>query len=320
MKQVIVDRLSELLPYGPDDPPIFGVIPARRHWHTLVSAERQYGLPYRTIKKRAERAGIHTRLNLAFDKTRFAIGVEELHALLTSPDGTMSRAEVIEQTGAHAHDFVAFEAAGILEPVSGGSNVSQSMFRRGDVEDLERMLLGNATEIDGEAPHWVTVYQAYLATSWSRSEVLEHIARGTVPTGSVAGQKSVASLRVDLNALRRIHPLFGREVMTMEEAAAHLEVSETVVNRLVECKWIEAHNARTAESGKLRTALCKDDVLAFQRTYIPISEVWRRRGGRMAKINPLLQAHGLKPSFPADRLRCTFYPRAEVDRLLPPPG
>lgn len=319
LKQLIVDRLSELLPYGPDDAPIFGVLPARRHWHTLVSAERQYGLPYRTIKKRVERAGIHTRLNLAFDKTRFAIGVEELHAVLTSPEGTMSRAEVIEQTGAHAHDFMAFEAAGILKPVSGGSNASQSMFRRGDVEDLERSLLANAVELAGEAPNWATVHQAYLATSWSRSEVFEHIARGTVPSRSVNGQKSVASLRVDLDALRQIHPLFGREVMTMGEAAAHLGVSETVVNRLVEYELIEAHSARNAETGKLKTALCKDVVLGFQRTYIPISEIWRHRGGRMAKINPMLETHGLTPSFPPGKLRCTFYSRAEVDGIFRPP-
>jgi len=107
--------------------------------------------------------------------------------------------------------------------------------------------------------------------------------------------------------------------MSMEEAANLLEVSETVVNRLVKLEWIGAHEERSEVTGKLRMALLKDDVLAFGRTYIPVSEIWRRRGGPMSKINPLLSSHGLEPAFPAEKLRCTFYPRAEVDRIFPPP-
>lgn len=319
LKQVIVDRLSELLPYGPDDTPVFGALPARRHWHTLISAERQYGLPYRTIKHRVERAGIHTRLNLSFNKTRFAIPADQLDELLTSPDGTMLRAEVIERTGAHANDFFAFEMAGILKPASGGSRASMSMYRRGDVDDLEKMLLKDAVILQGEMPGWVHLHQAYLDSSWSRSEVLSNMAKGNVPTGSVTGLKSIASVRVDLEALRRLHPFYGRDVMSMEDAANLIEVSESVVNRLVAKGWIEAHQERNIDSGKLRMALCNSDVSAFRRAHIPISEVWRRRGGPMNKINPLLQAHGLKPSFNPKVLCCTFYPRSEVDLIFPPP-
>lgn len=105
----------------------------------------------------------------------------------------------------------------------------------------------------------------------------------------------------------------------MEEAANLLEVSETVVNRLVKLEWIGAHEERNEDTGKLRMALLKDDVLAFGRTYIPVSEVWRRRGGRLSTINPLLRSHGLEPAFPSEKLRCTFYPRAKVDRIFPPP-
>ncbi len=53
-------------------------------------------------------------------------------------------------------------------------------------------------------------------------------------------------------------------------------------------------------------------------TYIPVSEIWRPRGGPMSKINPLLRSHGLEPAFPSEKLRCTFYPRANVDRIFPP--
>lgn len=318
IKQIIVDRLSELLPYGPDDAPVFGVLPSRRHWHTLVSAERQYGIAYRSIKKRVERAGIHTRLNLTFDKTRFAIGVDELDDLLLSPEGTISRAEAIERTGAHAHDFAALEAAGLLHPVSGDASAANARYRRGDVDQMEKALLGRAVSLIEEQPNWVSIHRAYLATSWSRGEVFGHVASGSVPAGSVDGLQSIASLRVDLSALRRLHPLFGREVMSMDEAATLLEISETVVNRLVKRKWIGAHEQRNESTGKLRMTLLKDDVLAFARTYIPVSEVWRRRGGSMPKIIPLLRAHGLEPAFPPALIRCTFYSRDEVDRIVPP--
>jgi hypothetical protein len=132
------------------------------------------------------------------------------------------------------------------------------------------------------------------------------------------GEKSVASLRVKLDELRRLHPLFGRDVISMEDAAAMLQVSETVVNRLVRKNWIETHNVRSEQTGKLKIGLCKDDVHAFQRTYIPVSEIWRRRGGPMNKVNPLLRSHGLRPVFAPDQLRCTFYRRADVDEIFRP--
>ncbi|MDC9826299.1 hypothetical protein PRN20_21400 [Devosia sp. ZB163] len=321
IRQIIVDRLSEIVPYGPDDPPLFGVRPARRYWHTLVSAERQYGIAYRTIKNKVERAGIHSRLNLDFDKTRFAIGVEKLDALLTSPDGILSRVEVIERTGAHAHDFIALQAAGLLVPVEGKASAANASYRRGDVDELEKVLLARAVAMEDERSGWVSVHQAYHGSSWSRGEVFGHIAAGAVATGSVAGLRSIASLRVDLEGLRRLHPLFGRKVMSMEEAANLLEVSETVVSRMVKLQWIGAHEERNEITGKLRLALLKEDVLAFGRTYIPVSEIWRRRGGQLSTINPLLRSHGLEPAFPAQKLRCTFYLRAEVDRIFPlPPG
>jgi len=318
IKQILVDRLSELVPYGPEDPPIFGMRPARRYWHTLISAERHYGVAYRTIKKNVERAGIHQRLNLTFDKTRFAIPAEELDGLMTSPDALIPRMEVIVLTGVHAKDFTALADAGLLRPITGRPDSASSMFRRGDVTVLEKALLSRAEPMTTEMPGWVTVHAAFLSTSWSRADVFRHIASGAAAVCSVKGEKSAASLRVKLDDLRRLHPLFGRDVISMEDAAAILEVSETVVNRLVKTSWIEAHNVRSEQTGKLKIGLCKDDVLAFQRTYIPVSEIWRRRGGPMIKINPLLGSHGLRPSFPPDKLRCTFYRRAEVDQVFPP--
>ncbi len=319
IKQIMVDRLSELVPYGPDDPPIFGVRPSHRHWHTLISAERQYGIPYRTIKKNVERAGIYQRLNLAaFSKTRFAIAVDELERVFGAPDVLIPRLEVTAETGAHAKDFTALEAAGLLVPATGKSHTANAWFRRGDVAQLERTLLARAVPMQGELPGWVTVQRAFLSTSWSRAEVFGHIASGAVPTGSVEGVRSVASLRVDLAALRRLHPLSGREVMSMVAAAAALGVSEQVIERLIKSGRIEAHNLRNEETGKLKTAVFADEVLEFQRTFIPVSEIWLRRGGQMSKINPMLRSRGLKPVFPPDELRCTFYARQEVDSVFPP--
>lgn len=318
VKQVLVDRLSELLPYGPEGPTVFGILPRRRHWHTLISAGRQYGLSGWSIRKRVRIAGIGTRLNEGFGRTPFLIPAEDLEQLLDSPDGLMTRAEVIQRTGAVAYDFVVFETAGILAPASGKAVESNSSYRRGDVRRLERQLLENSVQVAAEEKGLVDLHTAHKQSSWSRAEVLSHVISGKVGTRSVAGQRSIASIRVDLQELHRLHPLFGREVLSSEDAAPYLGVTERTVRRLVKRGWIPSYYERHAESGKLRYALCKDDVLAFKREYMPLSEVLDRLGGAIAGVNPALEAKGVYPVFPPQAVLCTFYSRPAVDAAFPP--
>lgn len=319
IRQLVVDRLSELIPYGPEDPPLFGVRPARRHLHTLISAERSYGVSYRTIKKLVEEAGVHKRLNLDFSKTRFAIGVDELDALLLAPEKTMTRADVTRRTGIVASDLIALEATGLLKPAEGAARSPGATYRRGDVEEIERVLLGNALDVDEEREGWATVGRASLATSWSRSEVYGLVASGKVAVSTIAGARSISSLRVSIDDLHRVHPTFGKDLLSREQAAAALGVAIQVVANLVREGRLAAHIGRGKEGATLGMKLVKDEVAAFALTYIPISEVWRRRGGRMGYVKPFLLCHGLEPAFPPKPLRCTFYLRAAVDQVLPPP-
>lgn len=316
IKQVIADRLSELLPYGPDDPPLFGVRFTRRYWHTLISAERQYGIPYRTIRQDVVAARLADRVNLKFDKTRFLIDAGKLAELYGSGEALLSRRRVIYETGAHAHDFAAFDEAGLLRAASVGKTASEEMFRQGEVQTLVKRMLENAEPLSGETPGLVPLRDAYQATDWSRAEVMTMIADGRVRHGSVMGLKPLASLRVDVEQLRRLHPLHGKACLSIEAAAARLKVSETVISRLVQLNLIEWHRLRQVDTEKLRIMLPMDAVEGFATAYVPVSEIWTKRGGWLARINPWLQSNGLEPEFPHADLRCTFYRRAHVAPLL----
>jgi len=319
IKQVIADRLSELLPYGPDDAPLFGVRFSRRHWHTLISAERQYGIPYRTIRQDVVAAGLADRVNLKFDKTRFIIDAGKLAELYGSGKSLLSRRRVIHHTGAHAHDFIAFDEAGLLHAARVGKTASEDTFRQGEVDTLVKRMLENAEPLSGETPGLVPLRDAYKTTDWSRAEVMTMIADGRVRHGSVTGLKPLASLRVDVEHLRRLHPLHGKAYLSIEAAAARLKVSETVISRLVQFNLIEWHRLRQVDTGKLRIMLPTDAVWAFAKEFMPISEIWTKRGGWLARITPWLLANGLEPMFPAADLRCTFYRRADVTPLLASP-
>lgn len=316
IKQVIADRLSELLPYGPDDEPLFGVRFSKRYWHTLISAERQYGIPYRTIRQDVVGAGIADRINLRFSKTRFIIDAAKLAELYGSGDTVVSRRRVIYETGAHAHDFAAFDEAGLLSPVERGETPAGDRYRQGAVRALVTRMLGGTERLAGEVPGMVAVRDAYALTDWSRAEVMSMIADGRVRHGSVTGQLPLASLRVDLDQLRELHPLHGRDYLSMGEAAAILRVSETVFKRLIQGNWLPWFRLRHPGTGKLRFMFSKDDIEAFSAAYMPVSEIWMKRGRQLSTINSWLRSHGLEPAFPPADLRCTFYRRTEVTPLL----
>ena len=128
VKQIIIDRMSELLPYGPGDAPTFGATAARRYWHTLLSAERQYGLPYRTIQNLAERAGLVEPLNATVQKTRSIISAEALDSLLAGKNAQENRYNAARILGADYHHFAAFEEAGLLTPVIRGKHHQNSTY------------------------------------------------------------------------------------------------------------------------------------------------------------------------------------------------
>lgn len=316
IKQIVVDRLSEILPYGPDDPPLFGVLPQKRHWHTLISAERQYGMPYRTIKNMVLRAGVGSRLNAAVKKTRFLIPAAELDQLLASPDKLISRAETTLRTGAKIPDLVAMEVAGLLSPQKGSASDRRAMFRLGDVDRAMARLVANAEAADEEREGWVSLHRAFIFSNWTRDEVLDLIVTGKVTPMALTGSCLFSTIRVEIDALNRLHPLNGIEAISQEDAADLLGVGDTVISRLVEKGVLTKHYARNRRK-QLKSQLLKTEVLEFRDTFIPASEVWKRTALGMSKINTLLQSAALAPAFPPSEMRASIYRREDVYRVLP---
>ncbi|RYG80290.1 MAG: DNA-binding protein, partial [Alphaproteobacteria bacterium] len=315
VKQIIIDRMSELLPYGPGDTPTFGVTAIRRHWHTLASAERQYGLPYRTIRKLVERAGIVEPLNTDVQKTRAVINAKALDDLLSGGGAQENHYNTAKRLGAHWTHFRAFEEAGLLLPVLRGENKHNFTYLRRDLARFEQALMRHAHPQAGELEGMVSMRQAYVATDWSLAEVVKHVMAGDIPCASVIGMKPVESIRLDLTALRCLHPFGSVETITVKEAAAMLRVSETVISKLITTRRIAGFRQRIPDRNGRRWVVSQAEMEEFRGRYIAASEIWRKGMG-LSKITREMAAHGIEAQFPPDELRCTFYLREQVDRAL----
>lgn len=317
IKQIIIDRLSELVPYGPDDPIVFGVRPAKRHWHNLISAERQYGVPCRTIQARVDREGIFRRLNPAFEKSRYVISADDLERMMLGDDQASTQLEVVQRTGIGTLDMAAIKTAGVLVPTIYSDLARDCWYRRGDVLDLEERFRSLAVEQLGEVEGMVTVYRGYRDTNWTRGEVLRHMADGKVPISMVVGLRSFEGLRVNLEGLAKLHPLYGREIMTTEAAAKLLGVSEAVIQKLVLTDSMTWDYVRIKKTGRLKKAVFRDGVEEFKRNYIPLSEIVTTHNISYVQAKRWLASIGVEEKLGGLDLRCTFYPREEVDRLVP---
>lgn len=314
IRQIIVDRLSELMPYGPDEGPIFGVRPTKRYWHTPQSAERQYRLPARTINKLVERAGIAIPLNRTKLDRRIRISAEALDRLMA--DRPLTRFFVATSTGAKRADFVAYEQAGLLAPAfETEGHKHRTTYRRSDVSRLEATLLRHATPQDGEVEDMVAIERAHLQTSWSLGEIARHIAEGRVRCSKVTGLKSLQSIRVSVQGLQSLDPLRNVPMTTVPEAAAIMRVGEVVITKLISTGRLSGYHRRNQESMRVNLVIPTAQMEEFHRRYISASEVWRS-GIPLLHVTRKLREHGCDLAFPAEQLRCSFYDREEAERVL----
>ena len=312
IKQIVVDRLSELLPYGPDSV-LYGVSPAKRYWHTLQSAEREYGIPARTIRRHLREADALQRV-ASGAHYHFSVPSTVLDSLYTSPDTALIRYEVVELTGAHAHDFAALEESGLLLPAVKDKVWKKYRFRRGDVEAVIEKLLASAAELANETDGFVPVREAHRNSSWSVTEIYQHIHKGKVPFGIVTGQKAIGGLRVHLASLNQLHPLHGAEHMTQKQVANLLKVSGPVTGRLATAGKLVVHLVRDGETKWLRQAFRRREVQEFSGQYISLNEILARRPGKGSVTNTRLASMRIWPAIAGKEFGATFYNREEVEK------
>lgn len=308
--QIFVDKLSEYLPYGPDAPPIYGVRPKTRHRHSLQSAERAYGVPCRTIQRRLEQSGELERLG---DGKFFSVRVAVLDDLYRSADTLLSRAQVIEVTGAHAHDFFALEACELICPRA--AEKLRYRYRRGDIHDVVDRLSAGAKALFEETGDFVSVRHAHQNSSWWMADIYRFVATREVRYGILQGQKALSGLRVNLPDLIALHPLFGVPHLSVVQAARRLKVGTRVVQLLAAEGLLTKYEVRDGRAAKMHHGFPTADVERFAEQYISAHEMVQRGMPPFANIR--LSEMGIWPVFKSKQFRTNFYDRQELLPLLP---
>ncbi|GLQ56551.1 hypothetical protein GCM10010862_38100 [Devosia nitrariae] len=318
LRQLIVDIISELEPLGPDDPKVFGVSPVKRHWHTLESASRTYGLSARTILgdlKRSGTFGVRKGARTGDHK----ISACTLEALYRSRDALLGQVRLFELTGIRNRYLSAFEEAGLIGRAGRhGEKRYSALFRRGAVDDLIDRINGVAPTVsEAPSPDYVTLVDAYLESDWTLPEVLMKIVNEEVAAVQLPGLPMFDALLVDLFSLKRLHPFFGKDHMSVEEVAELLAIGETAVSRLAHHQILPFARTRSGlRHSRLRRSILREHALEFAKRYITVAEIWRA-GIPMIKVRKWLDSLGLRRvPFPPD-VRCTFYLRNEVEPQLP---
>lgn len=317
IKQIIVDRLSELVPYGPDDAPLFGVRATKRHWHSFTSAEREHGVPWRTLRKLAKKSDLVRTLKTKNGKPRDMIAVDDVRLLLSTEGARVNRLTASRQLGATMVHFNALAEAGLLKPVHEGKHGHNALYLQSDIDRVARDIVHHATVQHGEVDGMVTLQRAAVWTAVPLPEIMTEVFRGALPCSSVTGENPVASVRVNLSVLEARDPFQGVEVLTVPEAASLLGVGHDVINRLALAERLPSSVRKHRNCSSSYRVIPRQEMLAFRERFIPTSEIWRR-GTPLIHITPKLASMGIEPAFKQDEIGCRLYPREPVERGLFP--
>ena len=169
-------------------------------------------------------------------------------------------------------------------------------------------------ELTKETVEYVPVRAAHRNSSWSVTEVYQHINDGKISFGILAGGRAIGGLRVHLANLNDMHPLHGAEHMTKRQVANLLKVSSPVAGRLAGAGLLVVHLVRDGETKWLRQAFRLREVQEFVRGYVSLNEILARRPGKGSVTNARLASMGIWPAIAGEEFGATFYRREEIEK------
>ncbi len=289
----------------------------QRKIHSIGTAKLAYGLPRKTIKRYATKAGIGLTFKKNGQDVCYAIDVGKADELFGQGGPVINGGTIERQLRLRRYHLQGLHELGVISPI-GGEFIEghTAFFRHNDVERLIRDLQQHATLVDKTPDGMVSIAKAAAQTTWSIPAIIQHLLRGKLSAALVEGEGVYLGLRVSVGELRANTPRHEETGLSVREAARMLKCTDDVVKKLAEIGAVQARNERRPNSGRWRLSFDVASLEQFQRDYISLWAMclMLKRNGR--QIVALVKQVGAKPEFDPVTVGSRIFRRSAVQELL----
>jgi hypothetical protein len=307
--------IIETMPLGPGDE-LFGEPVRTRHLHSIRTASLETGMHSKPLRRILVATGIIPADQDGLHDHRVLFDANAAREVLAKAAGALSLKEAEGYLNAgRVHAKLLLEH-GFIRPFLGAAagQTKWILFVRADLDQFLADLLRQATPVDAVPDGMADIAKAAKRSNCGAMEIVDLILHGKLVR--VARRAAVAgygAVLVDVDEVRghvrgpAADGLTGRQVM------AELGTFHAVVRALIDERKLPTRRAINPLNRSPVRLVDRADLDTFRRTYVPLSELAKKRRAHPRTIRMELEAKGIKPALDKNIYHVIFYRRVDVE-------
>jgi hypothetical protein len=305
------NAVYDVLPFGPEDDPLFGVPCTFRRSYSVSEASRRFGLTEKTFKAYAEVAGV----TMPFENGNGRVWVDAARAdaFFGDSGGFINLASVEEETGARKPSLDAFADAGLLRPISIAASRQRNHrpVRKNDVAALMQAFRDRAVPVAIPPENSVALVDLHRHLRDGLAAVHALALNGEIWLGRVEGPKPYASLLIDLEEVRSHLATRDPEMMDLRAAAEVAEIHCEILNKLAAAGLVPSQKILNRTTGLRKRHYLRMDMERFASEHIALLPLARSLKASPRGLRRQLDQLEVKAAFDQD-VGATIYRRSDL--------
>lgn len=275
VRMAVANAAYDVLPFGPEDDPLFGVPCTYRRSYAVGDASRRFGLTEKTFKSYAEAAGVTVPVENGND--RVWVDAARADVFFGESGGFINLATVEDETGARKPSLEAFVEGGLLRPISIAASRERQHrpVRRKDVAQLMQAFLDRAVTVPTPPENSVALIDLHRHLRDRLTTVHTLALSGQIWLGRIEGPKPYASLLINLEEVRAHLAAADHDLLNLDAAAQVAEVHPEILKRLSAAGLVPSQKVLSATTGLQRRSYLRTDMERFASTHIGLLRLSR---------------------------------------------
>jgi hypothetical protein len=307
--------IIETMPLGPGDV-LFGEPVRTRHLHSIRTASLETGMHSKPLRRILAATGIIPAGQTGLHDHRMLFGAEAAREVLAKAAGAVSLIEAESYLNAGRVHTKLLLKHGFIRPFLGDAagQTKWILFARADLDQFLADLLRHATPVDAAADGMADIAKTAKRSNCSAMEIVDLLLKGKLTrVARRAGVAGYAAVIVDVEEVRSHVRGPAADGLTGRQVMVELGTFHAVVRALIDEGHLPTRRAINPLNRTPVKLVDRADLDTFRRTYVPLSELAKKRRVHPRTIRVELEAKGIKPALDKKTHHVIFYRRADVE-------
>ncbi|MDB5566353.1 MAG: hypothetical protein JWP84_2919, partial [Tardiphaga sp.] len=310
VREILTEHILSNFPMGPGDS-IFGKPVTTRHFHSMLTLQRQYDKGDRTVIKLLTAEGLlkgheGNLRDLLFD----ASAAERLMDHMVK---SVSLAEAQKRINVTGNVMNTLRKDKIIGRQCTESDATRDRYSIVELDDFVRRLFVDAEPVEADSASVMCLMDASARNRCTISVIVKLILDRKLPwVGFRKDVRGVASLRVNPEDVSRLLARKVPEGVHAFEAGTFLKIAPPVIRRIADRGLIKGTRYIDPLSGRTKMVLSTSDLERFDAEYVTLFNLARPMRRQPSQLRAELSAQGILPAKETIGVGAAFYRRSDL--------